>query len=215
MSTVVIAGPAVSINGKMNHQGVDITDLYDDEMYLSKKEYGNHLPELWAYCKNIHENNDVESVSEFAKHALEHNYTVVSYTADGELARAGVPVVEAEGSIYRGKCLRCQHEMEITPADYENLGEGEVFSCAKCGKDRVRPEIRLAGERELNRREITNLIRSAPRTIFVDVDIDDLFISKMERESTLSQIVSPTKVSGVNTILMTVDEWIEAGCPQG
>lgn len=211
MSTVIVAGPVVSdVFGGFPYQEWDVPDLGEDTSFLSKEEYGNHLPELWGYFKGLSElrENGGARVNRFAEIAKENKWTVVSYSVNGFLERAGVNVLEAEGNMYRGKCLRCQRTMVI---DYASIDH--VVKCDTCGKSRVRPDVRLVGEKELGRRLITNAIDSAPRTIFVGVDMDDLFISKLERNSTLSYVVSEEKVAGVNTLLMSVEDWVQADCP--
>lgn len=187
------------------------------EKVLSSKNYGNFLPELWAFAK-MHALETATIPPSVLHIALaEAGWPIITQNTGGLHKRAGsLDVYEVYGTFFQAKCLRCEAEMPMTADCYKTLEEGAVPACLKCGKERVRPDLALPGEGLKRRRQAEKLLRKATHVVYVGVTPDSEPVSNWYWQKGVPQsiLVSKSRWGGFNNCLdMTPFEWAEAGLP--
>jgi hypothetical protein len=212
LNTVVVTGVKTSPLGELPFQTPQDTTL---ERMFSGKDYGNFLPELWAFMRGKALHPQLAVTSPLATALKEKAWAVVTDTVDGRLKSAKVwPLVETSGSIFRGRCLRCHQVMDVTREDYQSLPLGGVPSCLHCGKNRVRPDVVLVGEKMHHRRLVDDFMVEADLVVFVSVNEEAPDIQHWASLAKRSLIVN--KGDGVlsgRRLDLTTNEWLAAGCP--
>ena len=216
-SVVVVTGALTSPLGVLPFHSYE-TQIAEQSQYshiLSGKEYGNYLPEVWAYMKDLALKSDLRKPTPLQLALKETSWAVITHNIDGGHKRAGNhPVVETGGSLFSAHCLRCQTAAELSFEDYESLSLGDVFVCGKCEKPRVRPDVVLLGERLKHRRLVEDFMRESTHVIFVGVDTATEEIQKWMSLAANTTLVGEHGLPGFGKFIeATPDEWARAGCP--
>lgn len=213
-NVVVVTGVNTSPLGALPFQTSEgRTDT--ERKIFSGKEYGNYLAEVWDFMKTQVLSPSLEALHPLTEAIRGRGWSVITDTVDGLLAEANIwPLVETSGSLFRGKCLRCQTVLDLTKEDYKELAPGETFACTKCGKHRVRPDVVLLGEKMRNRRLVDDFISEADIVVFVGVDESDADVRRWASLARKSVIVSETEGPlSAHRIIMTPEEWAAKDCP--
>lgn len=217
-SVVVVTGALTSPLGVLpfHKYSTQIAEQNHLSHILSGKEYGNSLPEVWAYMKSLALRPELREPTGLSLALKEHPWAVITHTIDGLHKRAGNhPVVETGGSLFSAHCLRCQTAEELTFEDYESLGEGDVFTCPKCSKPRVRPDVVLLGERVRHRRLVEDFMRESTTALFVGVDTATEEIQKWCSLASRTILVAENHIPGFHDFLqLSPEEWADQGCPR-
>lgn len=216
-SVVVVTGALTSPLGVLpfHRYSTQITEQSDLSHILSGKEYGNFLPQVWAYMKSLALRPELREPTGLSLALKEHPWAVITHTIDGLHRRAGNhPVVETGGTLFSAHCLRCQTAEVLTFEDYENLAAGDVFICPKCEKPRVRPDVVLLGERVRHRRLVEDFMKESTTVLFVGVDTATDEIAKWRSLASRSVLVAEKQLSGFDDFLeLSPEEWGRQGCP--
>lgn len=193
----------------MSQKAAVIVGLSTSNMWLkhhedmfSSQNYGNYLPELWMQVRDVvltEYGNGVsfDPLTEALKRKNdEEGWVIMTHDMDGLAEKAGIdPLVEMRGNVFKGRCLRCQTVMDIGIDDFEKLADGEVFSCVKCGKPRVRPDIVLPGERMKHRRLVRDWMKDLGVVICVDRDSIHPDCQKLLEEVSTVKFVKRDEIS--------------------
>lgn len=217
-SIVVVAGPLIAAAVGLPTLSGNKDSILNDAHYskvLSPKEYGNFLPDFWEYAKDIAVNALEKKPSIIHKNIAEKRWPVITQNIGGIHLRAGsYPVVEVNGQLFKARCMRCQTEFDFPIENYEALEEGEVPTCVKCGKNRVRPDIVLPGENIKHRRLAEDFVKDSNTTLFIGVESDDPQVQKWVSKSATSILIHPEGGSGFDKVIKAdIYEWALQGCP--
>lgn len=218
-NVVIVAGEDASpIGDNVLHHGNDVSlPNADLEQILSVKDYGNFLPKVWDYMKGIATSPLVLLPSPIATALRDRNWAVVSTTIDGSYKNAGVPtVIETRGSIFEAKCLRCGTVGPLSLLDYKSLDDPGVdgFSCTKCGKPRVRPNVTLLGEKIFHRRVAEDFMRDSTTVVFLGVDPNSESVRRWKSLASYTIYVGERDVHGFDKVMtMAPEDWALQDCP--
>lgn len=209
----------VVIGSKFSPLGVlpfqrDLVKLDKPDKMFSGKDYGNFLPQLWGYLQDLVLNYmDHDDLLTNSFH--ETTWSIIARGVDGLLVYNGVsPVVEVNGSLYRAKCIRCDHVQELCYADYEEMDD--VPTCENCGKKRMRPDIVLAGEKLHCKRLATDFVRDSKHVVFLGVDYNDHNIEEwieFAENPLIVDTVIPEKYQHLPHLVMDAEQWVDEGLP--
>ena len=185
-----------------------------DKMF-SGEEYGNFLPNLWEFFRDRMVNYwNVEDT--FMNSFANTTWSVISRTVDGIFNYQGIsPLVEVNGSVLRGKCLRCNTVIDLCYADFEEMDDVPI--CPSCGKQRVRPDVVLAGEKLHQKRLAEDFVKDSEHVVFLGADYRDHNTQdwiRFAKNPLLVDTEIPEEYRKYPHIVVnTWEDWIEEGMP--
>lgn len=217
-TVAIVAGSEVAAStGLPSHYGLDITDLRGSRYKnaLSATSYGNYLPDFWQFAKERALESLKVEPGPIHKAIASTDWTIITQNIGRIHKRAGDnQLIEVYGSLFLGKCLRCQNEFEIDGDFYNSLDDGDVPFCPKCGKQRTRPSISLPGEKEQNRKLANSILSSINTVVYLGVEENSGPVTTWYQKVPNSVLVSEKQWGSFSVHFdMSLTEWVEKGMP--